>query len=119
MFIIKVLFKRTELDDPERGCIQDESNQNFYIDVSFTDSTVKGLITQVSEFVGANDYYIDPCGDQPDRIGWQLTEDADGLPADDLDVELWEKGKRKLWLVDYSATVERLSAVDIAKELGQ
>ena len=119
MFFMNGLIKHVELDTYQQGCIDDPTNHSMNVDVMFKAETLKGLLDKVSEFIGCYDYQINPCGDDPSRVDWQLTVDENTYPASQSDLQLWRKGKKRLWIADFTGFVERSNTVNIEQELKQ
>lgn len=108
---VRNLHKFAEEDVYEDGC-QIGTSSGLIVDVFFEATDQSNLIQQICDFLGIEskeNIQINPCGDNPSRIDFQVYETADGFTADKNDFKEWKQGSKKLWLCDYSAYVESVN----------
>jgi hypothetical protein len=115
MYQIISLYKIAELDNWENGIT--ESTAHARIDLKWRNSDLKGLISDVSEFVGDKEPAINPCGDEASRIDWQVYENGEGYPATEREMDQFKEGKIDLYLCTYTAHVEQVTKPDLEKLL--
>ena len=114
MYEITNILKHAEEDIFEHGCQPGTGTGNF-IDISFKSRTVKDLIEQAAEFLDCQDFQLNAC-EEIGRLDFQKHETFDGTTPTEAELERWKEGKLKLWLVDYSMWVEKVTRrkVDLA-----
>jgi len=109
-----------EEDKYENGCEPETSvckvSQRVYTEAD----TLKGLIENLAHEWGLNDNpsegWILMRDENTDkvRIIYQQIENADGMAMSDTEKKRWKKGEIKMWLADYSFTVEKVPVETIS-----
>jgi hypothetical protein len=102
MYIVTSIYKTSEEDSYEYGCIGDCLDVS--IDVTFKSDTLASLIEQLKSFTGHDDILLNSC-DEQGRIDIQGMEDIDGCTASERDIELWKQDKLTLYCVTYTCYV--------------
>ena len=107
---VKNLIKFSEVDNYNEGC-DPQTGTSFLVDVSFKEDTQSELLSSICHFLdiedNPNNYMINSC-EEDGRIDFSLLENAEGYRATKNEVELWKKGRCKLWNAIYSAYVEEV-----------
>ena len=117
-YFIDGLLKFAEEDNWENGCTGDGSS--CWIDYKLESDTVKDLIEQIKEFLSINsdcDYQVNPCEDDPSRIDFSVTENADGDIPNKSESVAFRKGDINLYYCIYTVNVKRMDAVDVLEAL--
>jgi hypothetical protein len=109
MFQANGLLKFTEEDIWDDGC-QPDTATSYPVDVTFTGKTAQEVIDKIADYLGctSEDYEKNAC-DEPGRVDFAVTEDADGCRLLPREVKLWKKGQIKAWYAVYSAYIEKLT----------
>ena len=109
MFQAKGLLKFAEEDVWDDGC-QPETATNYNVDMTFTAKTAREVIDEIADYLGctSEDYEKNAC-DEPGRVDFAVTEDAEGSKLSPAKWELFKKGKIKAWYVVYTAYIEKLT----------
>ena len=112
MFVVDKALKISEEDNYEEGCLPDSSIMTD-VDLSFKKDTIEELIEELKIYYG--EYFdVDPCEDDPSRIDFCRTEDANGTEANELQREKWKAGNLKLWYVTYTMNIKKAESVNLA-----
>lgn len=114
MYEVNGWLKHAEEDIWERGCQPgtervDEGNDRFRAD------TMEDLIEKLMDFALTTDkkaVLLNAC-DEIGRVDIQVTQGDDGLPLTESEQEVWKRGEKQAWLVNYSFRVERVQRVDV------
>lgn len=110
---INGLLKLAEVDNYEEGC-DPKSTQMIEVDLTFTDSTVEGVIRKCAEFLGVdNDGIEKNACDEDGRVDFQLMETEESYQPSKSQIEQWKRGTLRLWAVTYTGMVERVETVKI------
>ena len=113
MYTIGTILKHSELDLYAEGC-QPETSQSTSFELNIKKLTLEGVLKELQSYLGES-YQINPIGDELNRIDFQRMEDEEGLEATKGEIELWEEGKIKLWLVDYTVYIYKLEDADLSE----
>lgn len=119
MLEVNGCLKIWEEDVYAHGCTGNGSSA--WIDMKWKAETLADLVEHLNAFVGNDDpssVLYDAC-EEEGRLDIQVMETDDGCAASSADIEAWKQGKRRLWLCDYSFTVERVErqSVNLTNEL--
>lgn len=100
--------KYYEEDIYSSGC-QPDTGGRFIVEITFNDSTIEGLLTQIKEYydVTDDDILLNACGEDG-RIDIQVLEDKDSYKATEQEIELWKHGEIKLYLSTYIYHIEEV-----------
>ena len=86
----------------------------------FEADSVKNLIKEVNAALMCEDgnQEINPCGDELNRIDFQVYENNKGetVASASNEFQKFKNGEIDLWLCNYSAWVEKVEPVDLMKE---
>jgi len=110
------LMADTEEDIYSEGCQPGTGVCKLSQKVNREADTLNGLIEKLAQEWGFNENpregWIMMRDDDRDtvRIIYQHHENADGMTMTDTEREQWKKGEIKMWLADYSFTVEKVPA---------
>lgn len=107
MFQANGLLKFSEQDLWNDGC-QPDTAQSYEVSVNFTGKTAQEVIDQITDFTGCgkDGVEINAC-DEPGRVDFAVTEDADGSPLSKSQWAQFKKGQIKAWYTVYSAYIEQ------------
>ena len=101
MYFVNGLLKFAEEDSYQSGRVVGTAVSDC-INATFTGKTLAVLLEDLKIFTGCDDILLNSCNEQG-RIDLQGYETADGSPALESDMQLWEDGKMKLYAVTYTA----------------
>jgi hypothetical protein len=114
------MMKFSEVDIYEEGCQPNTGGTFFINEFKFKADTVKELIKKVCEQLGIENkeenYLLNSC-EEAGRIDFQLMENSEGFIPTASQIELWKKGKIKLWACTYTAHVEKVTRETIELKL--
>jgi NAD-dependent DNA ligase len=110
LYEVSELMKHSEEDHYERGCIGNATIS--HIDMHFSNKTIEGLIQELRDFTGSNDYQKNSCG-EPGRIDFAIREDGDGYPLTPHEIELWKKGQFTAYYVVYTGVVTKVTREEV------
>jgi hypothetical protein len=99
--------KFSEIDTWKEGCNPNTSSGGE-INLYCSADSVPLLIAELKDYFG-NDYVVDPCEDQSNRIDFQRLENAEGDEASKGQIQSWKMGKCTLWNSVYTVYVEQVS----------
>lgn len=104
----KGCLKIAELDHFVNGC--HGKAQTMWIDVRASGETLDDVKTAVRDFCmcGEDALEINAC-DEAGRIDAQVTENADGNPPSESELEQWKAGELELYAVTYSFQFEQVT----------
>jgi len=114
------LMADAEEDVYEEGCQPGTGICKLSQKINTEADTLKGLIEKLAQEWGFNENPSDGWilmrdeGMGTVRIIYQQTENADSMPPSEAEKERWKKGEIKMWLADYSFTVEKVRAESIS-----
>lgn len=104
--------KYAEEDTFQNGCDPDSTHGFDSDSPIFSGDTPAAVIADIAAFLGVHPddaaISLDAC-DEPGRVDVQMMERDDGQEASAADVDAWKARKIRLWLVDYSFQIERVS----------
>lgn len=108
---INGFLKHAEVDNWESGCTGE--CHSYYVDHKITGFTFAELIEKCEAFTGG-----EVCPDliENNRLDFQATENADGYPASESELEKFKRGEIVLYLCDYSAIVQKVENADLTEE---
>jgi len=75
------------------------------IDTRIVADTQEELIKHLCGFLDCNDYTINPTEEDASQIEFSKLETGESMTPSVQEVEAWERGEIKLWLVEYSVYV--------------
>jgi hypothetical protein len=107
MFQSNGLLKFTEQDIWSDGC-QPDTATSYMIDYRFTGKTADEVIQKIAEFTNSGKDGIErnAC-DEPGRVDFCVTENADGNPLSKMEWAQFKKGKIKAYYAVYTAYIEQ------------
>lgn len=117
MYRIKGYFQSSEEDSYADGCIPSSGFSGYNKDINIQAETVSGIIEEVKKSFSVTDDALDLTFNEPERFDMQRIETADGDLASDSDIAKWKKGKKRLWLCNYSFYVEECHPVSLVEVL--
>ena len=106
---IKTYYKATvftfvEEDNYKHGCTGKSFSR--FDDTIFKSPSLTGLIKEIESYYDEKVYLVD---DGNNRLELQRMETDEGYKANDVDTIRWREGKRRLWLVNYSFDVAKIT----------
>lgn len=112
MFTINTVFKSTEQDSFEQGCIGDVQESD--ISITFKAATIEDLIKQFADFCGCDvsEVQRNVC-DEIGRIECQRTENVEGYELRPAEVREWKAGKLMAYAATYTAYVYEAKPVAV------
>lgn len=104
----KGCLKIAELDNFEHGC--HGKVQTMWIDVRASGETLDDVKTAIRDFCMCEEgaLEINACA-EAGRIDAQVTENAEGYPPSESELELWKAGELELYAVTYSFQFEQVT----------
>lgn len=115
---IKTLGKFAEEDNWQEGCAPN-TTRAWEVPQEFNGPTPEDVIAQVAKFVGCaiggkdNGVERNAC-DEPGRVDFAVTENADGAPMSKREVEAWKEGRCKAWYCVYTGYMKKITE-EVAK----
>lgn len=103
-YIVRKVFATSEEDIYSEGATG-KYGSSWTEDIKVTGNSLQEIINKVKEAVYVKDngsVYIDEDG----GVSFNTMGDEDNNEAFKEDIDLWKKGKKRLWIVDYYFTVE-------------
>lgn len=115
---IDTLWKHTEQDDYQQGCLPDTTIAHE-VNVTFQADSIAGVIEKVAKWLGITDkdnILLNSC-DEAGRVDFQVHEDAEGIAASERELKHWRQGACDLWLATYTAQVDLVTTgIEIDEE---
>ena len=113
MYITRDISKFSEEDIFSDGC-QPGTGQMFDLGVQFSGDTPEVVIEKIANFLGtdAKDAQKNVC-DEPGRVEFGITENAEGQSLSTRETEKWQRGKIKAWYCVYTAYIEKCEPVKL------
>lgn len=106
-YVISGWIKYSEEDVYDKGCIYIGRDSMVGGSDRFVGKTPEEAINNFLEFFGANKDCLDinAC-DEVGRVDICLMEDEAGSQADENEIQLWKKNKKRLWYAVYTGYIE-------------
>ena len=108
-------FYKNSMDDHYLNGSDNDTSNNHFIDLTITAKDQEELISNIKEYLDFEEYQIDPCEDEPNRLNFEILECAEGSRASPLEIQLWKEGKGKLYHCNYSCYVEIVKPYELIK----
>lgn len=103
-------WKHWEEDRWGEGCIPGTGG-SFDINIQFVGKTPEEVIERAKAQFGDYDVILNSC-DEPGRVDIRQYEDDEGNAAFPSDLEAWKRGEMRLWLVEYTMQIEKVTRED-------
>jgi hypothetical protein len=111
------LHKFSEEDIWADGC-QPDTQESSHIDYTFTGKTAEEVIKKIADYLGVADGGKDngvernAC-EEPGRVDFATTEDADGTRLSPRQWKEFKAGKIKAWYCIYTAYIEQTTPANL------
>ena len=101
-------------DNFAEGCSTESSYKSG--DQSWSASTPEALLDELAGWLGLNRTDAETMQEEPGRLGFSRLETDDADEPSPAQLAAWKKGAVRLWLVDYTFTVQRVTRAPVDLE---